>query len=91
MSQVIDLFSRDEEEERKSASIDFCYSIDNDSLPISALCAELTIVKPSDYDYVSLVSEGESFDVMVAWDVGDGPFQRVTYIGHWNDGVIRRD
>ena len=72
-------------------SIEFVRSLNNDMYNImDSVCHTSSEFFPANFDNIRLISSGEKFDVIAAWNnTEDLTTKNVcVFLGHWNDGVL---
>lgn len=71
-----------EEVKKKPILLVYCICSDNSAPELATAHSEL-----SEYDHIRLIQKANSdlqYDIMQCWNNG----VIITYLGHWNDGVI---
>ena len=83
MTKVSVFGQQSTEQPKRLKKIEFVNTLTNKGSFIYALR------KPESWDNVQLFrkSEGEKYDIIIAWD-NSSPKSPIVYLGHWNDGIV---
>ena len=85
MATRVSVFGQQPTETKELKKIEFVKSLNNDG----EIKEVLEVQKVNSWDNIQLLrrSEGDFYDIIMAWDNNDA-HTPVIFLGHWNDGIV---